>query len=132
MKVRDELNGLRSLESLLVIVGSILILGMSYGIFIQSISVIIIITGATLVTSTMYINGMNKEEFAYFINKDIGLYDRFMNIGPIVGPVRMFLALCILMTLITFNLFAWQIYLISYFYVALIIHSREKQLGLNS
>lgn len=104
---------------------------MSYGIVTPNIGVVIIMAGATLVTSTMHINMMSKDEFISYIDEDIGIYGKFMTIGSVIGPIRMFLAICIFMTLITFNLFSWQIYLASYFYIALLVYNKKKQLGLD-
>ena len=119
------------MESLLVIATSIIVLCMSYGIVTPNIGVVIIMAGATLVTSTMHINMMSKDEFISYIDEDIGIYGKFMTIGSVIGPIRMFLAICIFMTLITFNLFSWQIYLASYFYIALLVYNKKKQLGLD-
>jgi hypothetical protein len=42
----------------------------------------------------------------------------------------MFLVILILLTLITFNLYAWQVWLAGYFYITFLITSKVKQYGL--
>jgi hypothetical protein len=128
--MKNDLSGLKSLESLFVIVGSVLLLGMSYGFIAPSMILVIIITVGGLITSTIYINNMTKEEFSNHIDKDIGIYDKFMKLGPVIGPIRIFLIILILLTLITFNLYAWQVWLAAYIYITFIITAKVKHFGL--
>jgi len=127
--MKKDLSGLKSLESGFVIVGSILLLGMSYGLITPSILLIILITIGGLITSTIYLNNMDKEVFASYVDKEVGMVERFKKVGPIIGPIRLFLSLSVTITFITFNLFAWQLYIVSYLYLTLVIMARARKLG---
>ena len=122
-------TGLKNASSVSIILGSLILLGMSYGVLGPSYIVIGLWLIFQNALNTIEINTYTKEDFDE-IGK-LSTFENFTKENVVIGSIRMILYISIMLTVITFNLFAWQLYLISMAYGQYILYSKGKQLGLN-
>jgi hypothetical protein len=95
-----------------VIISSLVLLGMSFGFIPQSVLVIFMIFTWQFILNINALRDMTKDEIEKIANRN--MFENFMAEGPIVGPLRLVLFWTLVATFVTFNMFAWYIYVLFY------------------
>jgi len=106
---------LREFESYVLILSSLVVLAMSYGLIASSWGIVLFIGLISLIINLVNINLLTKAEFLEIADGTVSTLDKLMRKGIILGTTRFILMWAMLVTLVTFNLFAWQLYIFSMF-----------------
>jgi hypothetical protein len=122
---------MKKIETVGIILTSIMVLMMSYGFIPGSFLLVSILTFGTLAVSIARIYVMDRSKLEKELNSDKGFVGRFMKEGPIQGPLRLILFILMFITFITGNMFAWQVYLIAYLIMIISVYSITKEKGIN-
>jgi len=122
-------KGLKNVSNISIILGSLVLLGMSYGVLTPSYIVVGIWFIFQGVISTIEISSYDKDYIDKIFNNNT--IDNFLKEGKIIGSIRLVLYISLILTLITFNLFAWQLYLLTMVYAQFILYNKAKQYNID-
>ncbi len=119
----------KKLMNVSIIGSSLVLLGMSFGFLPQSAVVLFILFVGQFVLNMASLERMTKEELLK-ISKG-SMVENFMAEGPIVGPIRLVLFWTLIATLLTFNMFAWYIFVLFYVLSGFILKHYADKFGID-
>ena len=92
------------------IITASVILSMSYGYMEKNYSIVSGLLILSIIASYFNYSNMSRDYLQYVENNP---YTWFLRDYPIIGPISIILTILLVLTLVTFNMFAWEAYLIA-------------------